>query len=45
VVCVPYGYNEGQDPRTLSCDGFVQDLSELPALLGAPRWRADSALT
>jgi phosphoglycolate phosphatase len=34
VVCVPYGYNEGTDPRALPCDAFVQTLRELPALLG-----------
>lgn len=34
VVCVPYGYNEGTDPRALPCDAFVQTLQELPALLG-----------
>lgn len=34
VVCVPYGYNEGADPRTLPCDAFVPVLNELPALLG-----------
>jgi phosphoglycolate phosphatase len=33
VVCVPYGYNEGADPRTLPCDGFVESVSELPALI------------
>jgi phosphoglycolate phosphatase len=36
VVCVPYGYNEGADPRALPCDGFLEDLSELPALVGTP---------
>jgi phosphoglycolate phosphatase len=36
VVCVPYGYNEGTDPRALPCDAFVQTLQELPALLGLP---------
>jgi phosphoglycolate phosphatase len=36
VVCVPYGYNEGADPRALPCDGFIESLSELPALIGAP---------
>jgi phosphoglycolate phosphatase len=35
VVCVPYGYNEGTDPRLLPCDAFVQRVDELPALLGA----------
>lgn len=33
VVCVPYGYNEGNDPRALACDAFVETLAELPALL------------
>ena len=33
VVCVPYGYNEGNDPRTLACDAFIETLGELPALL------------
>jgi phosphoglycolate phosphatase len=34
VVCVPYGYNEGRDPRGLDCDARVETLAELPALLG-----------
>lgn len=33
VVCVSYGYNEGQDPRTLQCDALLDSLAELPALL------------
>jgi phosphoglycolate phosphatase len=33
IVCVPYGYNEGRDPRELSCDGFIESLAELPPLL------------
>ena len=33
VVCVPYGYNEGNDSRQLPCDGFVDTLAQLPALL------------
>jgi phosphoglycolate phosphatase len=33
VVCVPYGYNEGADPRALPCDAFVESVAELPALL------------
>jgi phosphoglycolate phosphatase len=33
VVCVTYGYNEGQDPRTLPCDGWIDSLAELPALI------------
>ena len=35
VVCVPYGYNEGADPRTLPCDAFVRSIADLPALLRA----------
>ena len=34
VVCVPYGYNEGRDARTLPCDAFVESLDALPGLLG-----------
>ena len=34
VVCVPYGYNEGADPRTLPCDALVDTLAELPRRLG-----------
>ena len=37
VVCVPYGYNEGQDPRTLPCDAMVDTLADLPALLWPAR--------
>ncbi len=36
VVCVPYGYNEGADPRALLCDRFVETIDDLPAML-APR--------
>lgn len=36
VVCVPYGYNEGLDARTLPCDAFVETLAGLPGLLGLP---------
>lgn len=35
VICVPYGYNEGQDPRTLDCDALVDTLALLPGLLWA----------
>jgi phosphoglycolate phosphatase len=35
IVCVPYGYNEGNDPRTLPCDGFIERVDELPALLAS----------
>jgi len=37
IVCVPYGYNEGQDPSTLKCDAMIATLAELPALLWPPR--------
>ena len=33
VVCVPYGYNEGNDPRDLPCDAIIETLADLPALL------------
>jgi phosphoglycolate phosphatase len=33
VVCVPYGYNEGEDPRALPCDAIIETLAELPGLL------------
>jgi phosphoglycolate phosphatase len=33
VVCVPYGYNEGRDPRQLPCDAWVDTLAKLPLLL------------
>jgi phosphoglycolate phosphatase len=35
VICVPYGYNEGKDPRLLPCDAFVESLADLPGLLMA----------
>ena len=35
VICVPYGYNEGQDPRELPCDHLIASIAELPALLEA----------
>lgn len=34
VVAVPYGYNEGRDPRELPAHAMVDTLAELPALLG-----------
>jgi phosphoglycolate phosphatase len=40
VVCVPYGFNEGQDARTLPCDAFVETLAGLPALLTEPAGQA-----
>jgi phosphoglycolate phosphatase len=33
IICVPYGYNEGQDPRLLDCDAMIETLAELPGLL------------
>jgi phosphoglycolate phosphatase len=36
IICVPYGYNEGQDPRSLPCDAMVDTLAELPALFWPP---------
>jgi phosphoglycolate phosphatase len=36
VVCVPYGYNEGQDPRALPCDALLDTLADLPAMLLNP---------
>jgi phosphoglycolate phosphatase len=33
IVCVPYGYNEGQDPRSLACDAMIENLTDLPGLL------------
>lgn len=35
VVCVPYGYNEGQAASALECDALVPTLAQLPALLRA----------
>jgi phosphoglycolate phosphatase len=42
VVCVPYGYNEGNDPRELSCDAFIETLADLPRLLmgASPSWNS-----
>lgn len=43
VVCVLYGYNEGADPRSLSCDAHIDSLEELPALIeSAGRREADA---
>ncbi len=38
IWCVPYGYNEGRDPRQLACDQFLESFVELPERLavGAP---------
>ena len=37
VVCVPYGYNEGADPRELPCDLLVEGIGDFAALLTASR--------
>jgi len=33
IVCVPYGYNEGMDPRTLPCDQLIESIADLPTLI------------
>jgi phosphoglycolate phosphatase len=33
VWCVPYGYNEGRDPRTLDCDRLVASIDEAARIL------------
>ena len=33
IICVTYGYNEGSDPHTLSCDLLIDNLGTLPHLL------------
>ena len=33
VVCVPYGYNEGMDPKSLPCDALIDSIGDLPELL------------
>lgn len=30
IICVTYGYNEGSDPHTLSCDLLIDNLGTLP---------------
>lgn len=45
VVCVPYGYNEGADPRALPADAFIDSLAELPGLIGAAPARCARAAT
>jgi phosphoglycolate phosphatase len=34
VACLPYGYNEGQDPRSLPAHFHINSVAELPGLLG-----------
>ena len=34
VVCVPYGYNHGQDIRDAQPDRVIASIVDLPALLG-----------
>ena len=37
VLCVPHGYNEGEDPRALPCDAIVEKLTDVAdALLATP---------
>ena len=43
VVCVPYGYNEGADPRALPADACIESLAELPGLIGAASMRCAHA--
>ena len=33
VFCVPHGYNEGKDPRSLPCDLLIEHLGQVPGLL------------
>ncbi len=33
VICVPYGYDEGRDPRLLPGDALIESLAQLPAML------------
>jgi phosphoglycolate phosphatase len=40
IICVPHGYNEGMDPRTLPCDFLLEHLGDLPGLLLPPARRA-----
>jgi phosphoglycolate phosphatase len=42
VVCVPYGYNEGRNPRELPCDALVETLEELPRWLLEAREPGDA---
>jgi phosphoglycolate phosphatase len=35
VFCVPYGYNEGEDVRSLDCDAIVATLRDAAALIAA----------
>ena len=37
AACLPYGYNEGQDPRSLPAEFHINRITELPALLGLGR--------
>jgi phosphoglycolate phosphatase len=33
IICVTYGYNEGQDPRALPAEAWIDSMAELPPLL------------
>ena len=39
IICVSYGYNEGNDPRELHCDALIDTLGDLPGLLSLPSLR------
>ena len=41
VIAVPYGYNEGQDPRKLPVDALVESIAHLPDLLRDPSGEAN----
>jgi len=33
VFCVPYGYREGRPLNSLACNGFIDSLADIPALI------------
>lgn len=43
IVCVPYGYNADQDPRTLPCDAFIESVADLAPSLAASGHLPDRA--
>jgi phosphoglycolate phosphatase len=45
VVCVPYGYNEGQDPKSLQCDVMLDTLADLPGMFWSQSGPAGSSRT
>ena len=42
VICVTYGYNEGQDPRSLPCDALIDSLVDLLPLLSLEAGGSDA---